>query len=244
MEREYQYHPAVYEAAEKQAPQTPRKKKNKSTKNNRRFGDEQIRLLESIFESETKLEPRRKLQLARELGLQPRQIDIWFQNRRARWKSKQIEQDYKTLKADYDNLASKFESSKKEKQSLILQIEKLSELLAEPHDMDKPSKGVDGSSTGGGSEYGDTKIEPEAEAEAEAKPSFQQAGFEDWGFLGLQVGEDRDTEHAGRRPGEEFLSIDEYRNESPASPEKVYGFGSPDMVDHSCSNSQCFNFWI
>lgn len=100
------------------AEETARKKKNK-----RRFGEEQIRLLESIFESETsKLEPRRKLQLARELGLQPRQIDIWFQNRRARWKSKQIEQDYKRLKADYDILASKYESLKKEHQSLILQV--------------------------------------------------------------------------------------------------------------------------
>ena len=118
MEREY--HPAPHETIAEQAPQTPRKK-NKM-KNRRRFRDEQIRLLESIFESETKLEPRKKLQLARELGLQPRQVATWFQNRRARWKSKQIEQDYRKLRANYDNLASKFESLKKEKQSLILQV--------------------------------------------------------------------------------------------------------------------------
>ena len=119
MEREY--HPAAHEAIAEQASQIPRKKKNKM-KNKRRFRDEQIRLLESIFESETKLEPRKKLQLARELGLQPRQVATWFQNRRARWKSKQIEQDYRKLRANYDNLASKFESLKKEKQSLILQV--------------------------------------------------------------------------------------------------------------------------
>ena len=111
-------------------------------------------------------------------------------------------------------------------------------MLAEPHDINKASKGLDGSSTGGGSEYGDTKCEPEAEI----KPSFQQAGLEDRGLLGLQIEKDGDLEHAGQ-PGEEFLSMDEYRNDSPASPEKLYGFYSADMFDHSCSNSQWFNFW-
>ncbi|XVF51067.1 hypothetical protein PTKIN_Ptkin04bG0154400 [Pterospermum kingtungense] len=235
---EKEYHPGSQEDIAEQAPQTPRKKKNKM-KNKRRFSDEQIRLLESIFESETKLEPRKKLELARELGLQPRQVAIWFQNRRARWKSKQIEQDYRTLRANYDNLESRFESLKKEKQSLILQMQKLSELLAEPHDINNVSKvGLDGSSTGGGSEYGDTKYEPEVEPQ----PSFQQIGLEDKGYLGLQI-EDRDVKPAGQ-PGEEFLSVDEYRKESPgALPEKLYGFESADMFDHSCSNSQWLNFW-
>ena len=118
-------------------------------------------------------------------------------------------------------------------------MQKLSELLVEPHDINKVSKaGLDGSSIGGDSEYGDTKCEPEAEAQ----PSFQQAELEDRGFLGLQFEKDRDTEHAGQ-PEEEFPSMDEYRNESPASPEKLYGFDSADMFDHSCSNSQWFNFW-
>lgn len=100
---------------------TAKRKKNKS-KNQRRFSDEQIRLLESIFEADSKLDPRRKVQVARELGLQPRQVAIWFQNRRARWKSKQIEQDFRILRADYDNLASRFESLKEEKQSLLMQV--------------------------------------------------------------------------------------------------------------------------
>lgn len=99
------------------------KKKKIKSKNTRRFSDEQIRLLETIFVSEsTKLEPMKKLQLAKELGLQPRQVAIWFQNKRARWKSKQIEQDYATLKANYDCLASRFESLKKEKDSLLAEV--------------------------------------------------------------------------------------------------------------------------
>lgn len=108
--------------------QNPRKKKNK-IENKRRFSDEQIRSLECIFESESKLEPRKKLQLARDLGLQPRQVAIWFQNRRARWKSKRIEQEYRKLKVEYDNLASRFESLNKEKESLQLEV-KLLVLLA------------------------------------------------------------------------------------------------------------------
>jgi len=98
------------------------RRKNKKIENKRRFSDEQIRSLECIFETESKLEPRKKMQLARDLGLQPRQVAIWFQNRRARWKSKRIEQEYRKLKDEYDNLASRFESLKKEKESLQVEV--------------------------------------------------------------------------------------------------------------------------
>jgi len=100
----------------------PPRKKTKKIENKRRFSDEQIRSLECIFETESKLEPRKKMQLARDLGLQPRQVAIWFQNRRARWKSKRVEQEYRKLKDEYDNLASRFESLKKEKESLQVQV--------------------------------------------------------------------------------------------------------------------------
>lgn len=94
----------------------------KSITTKKRFSDDQIRSLEVMFESESKLEPRKKLQLARELGLQPRQVAIWFQNKRARYKSKQLERDYNILMANYNTLNSQFEALKKEKQSLILQV--------------------------------------------------------------------------------------------------------------------------
>ncbi|KAJ6335484.1 hypothetical protein OIU78_012170 [Salix suchowensis] len=70
----------------------------------RRLNLHQVKALEKNFEVENKLEPERKLKLAGELGLQPRQVAIWFQNRRARWKTKQLERDYGTLKASYEAL--------------------------------------------------------------------------------------------------------------------------------------------
>ncbi|CAO2175462.1 unnamed protein product [Urochloa humidicola] len=72
----------------------------------RRLTAEQVRLLERSFEEENKLEPERKTELARRLGMAPRQVAVWFQNRRARWKTKQLETDYDRLKAAYDALAA------------------------------------------------------------------------------------------------------------------------------------------
>ena len=68
----------------------------------RRLNVEQVKTLEKNFEMGNKLEPERKMQLARALGLQPRQIAIWFQNRRARWKTKQLEKDFDLLKRQFD----------------------------------------------------------------------------------------------------------------------------------------------
>ncbi|KAG6412004.1 hypothetical protein SASPL_124661 [Salvia splendens] len=101
------------------------RKKSKSGNDKRRFSDDQIRRLEAMFASESKLEPRRKAEVARELGLQPRQVAIWFQNKRARWKSKHVEKEYAALAASYDALSDRFESLKREKQSLVDQLRKL-----------------------------------------------------------------------------------------------------------------------
>ncbi|KAJ4823927.1 hypothetical protein Tsubulata_009761 [Turnera subulata] len=72
----------------------------------KRLNLEQVKALEKSFELGNKLEPERKMQLAKALGLQPRQIAIWFQNRRARWKTKQLEKDYEVLKKQFDALKS------------------------------------------------------------------------------------------------------------------------------------------
>jgi len=99
----------------------------------RRLTFEQVRSLETNFELDNKLEPERKMQLAMELGLQPRQVAVWFQNRRARWKTKQLERDYEVLSMDYSRLKAQFESIVQEKESLKTEVQRLSGRKNEQH---------------------------------------------------------------------------------------------------------------
>ncbi|XP_065015002.1 homeobox-leucine zipper protein HAT5-like [Musa acuminata AAA Group] len=88
----------------------------------RRLTAEQVQFLEKSFEFENKLEPERKLRIAKFLGLKPRQIAIWFQNRRARWKTKQLEKDYEALKSSYHNLKMDHGRLLKEKEELEIEV--------------------------------------------------------------------------------------------------------------------------
>lgn len=67
---------------------------------------------------ENKLEPERKVQLAKELRLQPRQVAIWFQNRRARYKIKQLEKEYDCWKSSYDKLKADYDTLFKDNENL------------------------------------------------------------------------------------------------------------------------------
>ncbi|KAK0587616.1 hypothetical protein LWI29_025868 [Acer saccharum] len=95
----------------------------------RRLTVNQVQFLEKSFEVENKLEPERKIQLAKDLGLQPRQVAIWFQNRRARWKTKQLEKDYDVLQNSFNDLKNDYENLLKEKDKLKSQVLVLTDKL-------------------------------------------------------------------------------------------------------------------
>ncbi|XP_056173567.1 homeobox-leucine zipper protein ATHB-40 [Syzygium oleosum] len=90
----------------------------------RKLSAEQVERLERNFGDEHKLESERKDRLAAELGLDPRQVAVWFQNRRARWKSKKLEEEYAKLKSVH-------ETAVVEKCRLESEVLKLKEQLSE-----------------------------------------------------------------------------------------------------------------
>ncbi|XP_073063827.1 homeobox-leucine zipper protein HAT22-like isoform X1 [Primulina eburnea] len=60
--------------------------------------------LEESFKRHSTLNPKQKQDFARELKLRPRQVEVWFQNRRARTKLKQMELDCEFLRKCCDRL--------------------------------------------------------------------------------------------------------------------------------------------
>ncbi|KFK24840.1 hypothetical protein AALP_AA8G031500 [Arabis alpina] len=95
---------------------------NNEMSKKKRITSGQLASLERSFQEEIKLDSDRKVKLSRELGLQPRQIAVWFQNRRARWKAKQLEQLYDSLRQEYDVVS-------REKQILHDEVKKLRAIL-------------------------------------------------------------------------------------------------------------------
>ncbi|KAF0928425.1 hypothetical protein E2562_003242 [Oryza meyeriana var. granulata] len=93
----------------------------------RRLAAEQVRALERSFEADNKLDPERKARIARDLRLHPRQVAVWFQNRRARWKTKQIERDFAALRARHDALSLECDSLRRDKDALAAEIMELRE---------------------------------------------------------------------------------------------------------------------
>ncbi|XP_061370794.1 homeobox-leucine zipper protein HAT3 [Gastrolobium bilobum] len=83
-----------------------------------RLSKEQSMLLEEAFKEHNTLNPKQKQALAKQLNLRPRQVEVWFQNRRARTKLKQTEVDCEYLKRCCENLTEENRRLQKEVQEL------------------------------------------------------------------------------------------------------------------------------
>ncbi|KAK7340479.1 hypothetical protein VNO77_21183 [Canavalia gladiata] len=83
-----------------------------------RLMKEQSMVLEETFKEHKTLNPKLKQALAEELNLKPRQVEVWFQNRRARTKLKQTEVDCEYLKRCCENLTEENRRLQKEVQEL------------------------------------------------------------------------------------------------------------------------------
>ncbi|KAJ8543530.1 hypothetical protein K7X08_006053 [Anisodus acutangulus] len=83
-----------------------------------RLTKEQSAILEDSFKEHHTLNPKQKLALAMRLGLRPRQVEVWFQNRRARTKLKQTEIDCEFLKRCVENMTEENRRLQKEVQEL------------------------------------------------------------------------------------------------------------------------------
>ncbi|KAK4800642.1 hypothetical protein SAY86_021129 [Trapa natans] len=85
-----------------------------------RLSKEQISILEGSFKAHTTVNPKQKEDLARRLRLWPRQVEVWFQNRRARIKSKQTEVECEALKRRCETLGEENRRLQEQVQELKL----------------------------------------------------------------------------------------------------------------------------
>lgn len=89
-----------------------------NTRKKLRLSKQQSVFLEQSFKEHSTLNPKQKQALANQLNLRPRQIEVWFQNRRARTKLKQNEVDCEYLKRCCETLSDENTRLRKELQDL------------------------------------------------------------------------------------------------------------------------------
>ncbi|GAQ85188.1 homeodomain leucin zipper protein [Klebsormidium nitens] len=114
----YAAQPAAEEKDDNEEPKqrSGRKRDRDSSEENRkmRLSKEQSQQLEAAFNEQSTHSPKQKNALALRLGLRPRQVEVWFQNRRARTKLKQTEIDCEVLKRCCETLTEENRRLQKE----------------------------------------------------------------------------------------------------------------------------------
>ncbi|PPD68327.1 hypothetical protein GOBAR_DD34792 [Gossypium barbadense] len=98
-------------------------KEETSSKKHQIYSKEFQAMLDGLDEEDSLEEGGQATEKKRRLSMhQPRQVAIWFQNRRAHWKTKVLEKDYAMLKANYDALKLDHDNLEKEKLGLIAMV--------------------------------------------------------------------------------------------------------------------------
>ncbi|KAG0463501.1 hypothetical protein HPP92_019570 [Vanilla planifolia] len=104
--------------AEKPSPRGSDEEEEGGARKKLRLTKEQSALLEDRFKEHSTLNPKLKLALAKQLNLRPRQVEVWFQNRRARTKLKQTEVDCDFLRRCCETLKDENRRLQRELQEL------------------------------------------------------------------------------------------------------------------------------
>ncbi|CAI5951527.1 unnamed protein product [Closterium sp. NIES-65] len=103
-----------------------------------RFAEEQLAHLEAHFAVEQELTPASKKLLAARLGVKPRQVCVWFQNRKVRQRTRERETELEGMQAAYAKLQATcrelqddYELLKSDYQELLLQNTQLFDMMQE-----------------------------------------------------------------------------------------------------------------
>ncbi|GJP76602.1 hypothetical protein CLOP_g7022 [Closterium sp. NIES-67] len=103
-----------------------------------RFHEDQLAHLEAHFAVEQELTPASKKQLAARLGVKPRQVCVWFQNRKVRQRTRERETElegmqeaYAKLQAQCRELQDDYELLKSDYQELLLQNTQLFDMMSD-----------------------------------------------------------------------------------------------------------------